>query len=475
MFTLKNQKTIKFYQEHPEIDFDGINLTFVELLENLEKNMTNTINQNLSVEMLKEISQKIISIETNHEKHFSVLKGIDERTRGFIDSLKSNIDSCILTQKESIIREINNSIKNKESADSELIHKLISDKHEILSQNISKNLINLPKELQQLILSKEDIDKSLLNTRDSLTLEIQKLNASNNLSDDITKLVENKYDQFNASIASRVETVLSSSNSTLVDIHERLKPMISVEEYFNSFTNSNIKGKRGENKLHPILSNILPEANIVNSAGTAESGDFIIERNDKPTILVDTKDYATSVPKKEVEKIIRDIDKHKCCGILLSQNSGISLKYDFEINIHNNFIIVFLHNVEYSEDKISIAIQIIDTLFPIIQKQASMNNESISSDLLNLINKEFQNMVSQKKRIVEQIENHNKSIIKEINKLDVPALATFLSSKFSQPEKLNFICDRCNVFSGKNARALAAHKRGCKIKPTTTTVVVETE
>lgn len=462
MFTLKNQKAIKFYQEHPEIDFDGINLVFIDLLKNLEKNMTNTINQNLSVEMLKDLSHKIDSIEKNNGQHLSLLNCIEERTRGYIDTLKTNLDSCILAQKESIIREINNSIKNKETTNSEFIHKMISDNHELLSKKIEQNLLELPREIQQSLLSKSDIENSLAITRDFLTSEIKKINSSDDLSGDISKLVENKYNEFNISIASRVETVLSNSNSTLTDIHERLKPMISVEEYFRTFTNSNIKGKCGENKLHPILSNILPEANISNTSGTAESGDFIIERNDKPTILIDTKDYNTSVPKKEVEKIIRDIDKHKCCGILLSQNSGISLKYDFEINIHNNFIIVFLHNVGYSEEKISIAIQLVDTLFPIIQKQASLNNETISSDLLNSINKEFQSMVSQKKKIIEEIENNTKTIIKEINKIDIPSLATFLSSKFSQPEKLNFICDRCNIFSGKNARALAAHKRGCK-------------
>ena len=237
--------------------------------------------------------------------------------------------------------------------------------------------------------------------------------------------------------------------------------MESVEQYFHNNNNSNIKGKRGENKLEPLLSQILPEANIINSSGSAESGDFMIERTNKPTVLIDTKDYNTSVPKKEVDKIIRDIERRKCCGILLSQNSGISLKYDFEINIHNNFVVVFLHNVQYNEEKISLAIQIIDMLFPVVQQNANLEHESISSEQLNIINKEFQDIISQKRKVIEQIEQHTKDIIKSISKIDMPTLSSLLTAKFSQSEKLNYVCDICNDYVGKNSRALAAHKRGC--------------
>ena len=49
-------------------------------------------------------------------------------------------------------------------------------------------------------------------------------------------------------------------------------------------------------------------------------------------------------------------------------------------------------------------------LFPIIQKQANMEYESINSEQLNLINKEFQEIISQKKKIIDTIEQNNKDI-----------------------------------------------------------------
>jgi hypothetical protein len=462
MYSLKNKRAIQFYKDHPEIDFDAVNLIFVELLEKLLSNMSNTLNENLSVDMLKEIS-------ANVSQHSLLLKTLDERTKDDISSLKTNIDSSVSNQKDSIIASMREVVNNKENNDAQFIHKIISDNHELLSERINKNLENLPKELQTSIVSKSDITEELAKTHSSLSEELAKFFSSQNspasLTENISSLIESKYNELNASLSTRVESVLSSAtttnNSTLSDILERLKPMLSVEEYFRTNNNSNIKGKRGENKLEPLLSQILPEANIINSSGSAESGDFMIERTNKPTVLIDTKDYNTSVPKKEVDKIIRDIERRKCCGILLSQNSGISLKYDFEINVHNNYVVVFLHNVKYNEEKISLAIQIIDMLYPIIQQNANLEHESISSEQLNTINKEFQEIISQKRKVIEQIEQHNKDIIKSISKIDIPTLSSLLTAKFSQSEKLNYVCDICNDYVGKNSRALGAHKRGC--------------
>ena len=69
--------------------------------------------------------------------------------------------------------------------------------------------------------------------------------------------------------------------------------------------------------------------------------------------------------------------------------------------------------------------------------------------------------------IVPAIGEMTKMIVKEISKIDIPTLSSILTVKFSQSEKLNYICDICNNWNGKNSRALSAHKRGCKIINTT--------
>ena len=90
-----------------------------------------------------------------------------------------------------------------------------------------------------------------------------------------------------------------------------------------------------------------------------------------------------------------------------------------------------------------------------------MEYESISCEQLNLINKEFQSIISQKKKIIKTLQENTQNIINELSKIDIPTLSSILNTKFSQSDKLTYKCNICNDFIGKNSRALAAHKRGC--------------
>lgn len=455
MYSLKNERAIKFYNDHPDLDFDAVNLIIVDLLEKLVHNMSNTLNENLSLDMLKEISSKLNTMERRTQD-------IDNTTKNYIDSLKTNIENSVSSQKEYIINSLRELVKNDTHTNYRYIDDLFSKNHELLISRITDNISNLPKEISNSTISVSQLAEELKKTHTAITNDI----SSQHSHTDIYSLIDSKYNEFNSSITARIETMLSSFNSTNNDILERVQPIKLFEDFFHNNNNSNRKGKQGESKLEPILSSILPDAEIKNTSKDKESGDFIIKRNNNPTILIDTKDYKTNIPKEEIVKIIRDIDKHKCNGILISQNSGITFKDDFEINIHNNYVLIFLHNVNYDETKILSAIQIIDVLYPIIQQQANIEHESITSEQLNQINKEFQLLIAKKKQIIEQIEQNNKDIIKEIGKLELPSISAILTAKFSQSEQFAYICNICNNFSGKNSKALSAHQRGCKKKYT---------
>ena len=59
---------------------------------------------------------------------------------------------------------------------------------------------------------------------------------------------------------------------------------------------------------------------------------------------------------------MRDVETQYCCGLFLSQNFGIANKDNFEINIHNGNILLYVHEVNNDAEKIKIAIDIIDKL-----------------------------------------------------------------------------------------------------------------
>ena len=142
--------------------------------------------------------------------------------------------------------------------------------------------------------------------------------------------------------------------------------------------------------------------------------------------------------------------------------SGIAQKEDFEINVHNNKIIVFLHNVSYDPSKIKMAFNIIEHLDPYISKKEEEENEEvISAEVLMMINKEYQQLVTQKLNLIQSIRKSQQDIITQVQKLDLPELTKYLDKKFANTGKTGLLCDICHVYMGKNARSLAAHKRRC--------------
>ena len=109
---------------------------------------------------------------------------------------------------------------------------------------------------------------------------------------------------------------------------------------------------------------------IINSSNKTGQGDLILKRPNKVPILFETKNYAINV-----KKFIRDIDNTNYNGIMLSQTSGIIGKDNFQIDIHNNNILVYIHKADYDISKIKLAVNIIDFLF---DKILTMKNNKIN-------------------------------------------------------------------------------------------------
>ena len=83
-----------------------------------------------------------------------------------------------------------------------------------------------------------------------------------------------------------------------------------------------------------------------------EKGDILFMRQGKPKILIENKDHdSCNVPKHDVEKFIRDCDIQNCCGIMLAQNTGITHKKNFEIQVNNGNVLLYVTNVNFDVDK----------------------------------------------------------------------------------------------------------------------------
>ena len=218
-----------------------------------------------------------------------------------------------------------------------------------------------------------------------------------------------------------------------------------------------------------VLSKIFTNADIMNKENNENYHFISMKRLNKPKVVIKNMEIESNLSDEDVCTFISLIEQENCCGIIISQNSGISNKNHFQITIHNNNnIVVFLHNVKYSQSVIISAIDIIDNLFIKMQEFSKFNTEcSIPKELLDNINNEYQLFIIQKSTLVNIIKEYQKKLLLQLDECSFSSLNVFLSEKYSTPiQKTGFNCEICSNYSAHNLKALAAHKRGCIRKKT---------
>ena len=188
--------------------------------------------------------------------------------------------------------------------------------------------------------------------------------------DKFTNIFDNKLVNINEISRSNKE-ILSSQNDKLNNL-------------LNRFENSSNKGKLSENLVLNTLKTMYQNAEIYSVGQTKETCDIMLIRNNKPKILVENKDWERPVIQEEVKKFLRDIDMQKCCGLFLSQKTTITTKENYEINVHDGNVLVYVHCVNNDPEKIKIAIDIVDAFHNMLK---NLDEESCSEENMNTISK----------------------------------------------------------------------------------------
>ena len=287
----------------------------------------------------------------------------------------------------------------------------------------------------------------------------------NSTLDKITTLFDNKFLNINEISKSNKE-ILSSQNDKLNNL-------------LNRFENSSAKGKMSENLVLNTLKDMYPNAEIYSVGQTKETCDIMLVRNNKPKILVENKDWRRPVIQEEIKKFMRDIDMQKCCGLFLSQNTTITTKDNFEINVHDGNVLVYVHCANNDPEKIKIALDIIDAFsntLKLLEEESCSDQDmnTISKEVSDHINAEYQNFLSKKNKTIKMAKEFIQTLVKQLEEFTIPSLETYLASKYSLSSS-KFVCEFCG-FMGKNQQSKSAHIRGCTKKGMpSSTICIETE
>jgi len=226
-----------------------------------------------------------------------------------------------------------------------------------------------------------------------------------------------------------------------------------------------ITGLKCENNLEIILNQINPTGNIMRNTSSSHFYDFMLMRENKQKLLIESKDISINVKTEQVELFVNSCQQMKCNGIFISHNSGIINKYNYQIDIVGTNIIVFVHSAEYNVEKIKAAFEIIDGVYDKLRYMNMTNEVAISKEVLNDINQEYQFFIKQKDELKNYIKDNQTKLLNQLDDVKFSQLNRYLSSKFLSNEKVGIHkCNLCNFYTSNTLKGMAAHKRGCKKK-----------
>ena len=327
MYQLKSKKAIDFYENHPHLDFDTMNTLFVQILEDLMENLSDNIDNSHNTELLKQLSTRLEKMETNYTVQNSTMREIDNKLSVIAGQIQKDINSVLHDHKELLKNDIRETIRSNEGDYRQMVEGILSRNNDNFSQKIE--LLFQNKDLHQFLTKEFSNINNVIGSETNRLFETfkEKSISSDGVLSSFSDIINSKYSEFDTTIKTRIDSFLSTNNSQnssmfseLIEKMNRSGEAVSkVHEFISGQSNSNRKGKDGEAKLEPLLSEVFPDAEITNTSGKSSSGDFIIERKGHTKILIDTKDYSTVVPVKEVSKLIRDTEKHNCHGIFISK------------------------------------------------------------------------------------------------------------------------------------------------------------
>ena len=428
---IHNKTVIEFYKQYSYLDFEQVNLLLVNFLSNIIQEADNGINKGLSVQILQQCSDNNIKM----------------------DLMSRDLSIRMVDLKKEYLEELKSQMYINDGKTSEKLSKQLEANAEMLICKTNNVLASVLPTITDNV--RRDITTSVDLFKNQLMSEILKI-KNNEI--DIEQFIQNVDKKFHHQ-TDEFKQMMTAKTTKDDLIHGEFR------EFFNKFKNSSLKGGMGECRLGKILTNMFPTGEILDKSGIKESGDYHLKRENKETILLETKEYDRNVNNDEVEKFIRDCTIQNLHGIFLSQNSGITSKNNFKIEYNNGKILVYIHNCEYSADKIQSAIDIIDSLSVKIVESNPDNIHTIPNEILDEINAEYQRIIINKQSAINFVKENNKKIVQLLEEgIRLPKLDAYLKTKYAQVSKNNLTCEICGKIFETRA-GLSSHARMHKNLP----------
>ena len=470
---ITDETILSFYRENPSIDIITMNHIFIDILKKLSTNLTETMSNSLNSKILStlsEISGSISSIKQDvHKLHSDITIKIHETKKEYLDSVSILFTNQILSNSEKIGSLLEKHTDTLIFKTANIVNDIIPKTHETYHTKIESSI--------------QGLSRALSENTTRLLESITKETPEQSLKEYIAN-VETLFHKMTTNLQQPILSVLQSSEDRTTNhiqtIREKITQQQSVQEsltlelngFLNKYKyNSSMKGNVSETELYGVLQMLFPSDEIVDCRGETAACDYRVNRlhKNKPTLLFENKDYSRSATTEEIQKFERDVAIQKCHGIFLSQHSNITYKENFQIDIIDGWIHIYIPNAQYSPDKIQIAVDIVDHLAQKLQYISHASENTLGfhiqqADMDDLL-EEYAEFNRRKIQLIEIVRTSNKQIIEKLEEMQFVAVKRVLIKNGALQTDEEFKCKFCNSFTGKSKASLGAHTRGCKSNP----------
>jgi hypothetical protein len=214
-----------------------------------------------------------------------------------------------------------------------------------------------------------------------------------------------------------------------------------------------IKDKQSCDKilLHKLIVEF-PLADLCNVDSMSIHQNVIqMKKDNNPYVLIYSERISDiNISKVDVEHFYKEIKENNSCGILCNSNSGISNRDNFEIDIQDSNVYVFIPNHNYDIKLFRLAAQIIYNVYDTIKDNDGAIE--IDKELLTRLKLEYNYFVTIRHKHLEGIKSNTIAL----EKLDLIQLDHFFKRTHINSEDKPYSCQMCGTKFGTD-KSLKSH------------------
>jgi len=459
---LSHPRITQFYSDHPYFSVETVNLLFIDILEKIADcrpsatPLAPTFETKQSFQNT-ELCNALTSLkETVSLFHKTILcQWIVAKTH-YIHEFHSVMESSDTSHTASLLAKNNEQLVDKIHSIMTDISKLRSSvPYEKIAQSIKQFHLIINANVDSILAKKQSgTELSQLASLFTSNFEINAAHMIQTIQQWLGDFIAVKEKHVDAVISATENTVSTDYHRTLYDLHDSLHHL----------------KQKGLGSAEPETTEFdLLLAKHYSTASVAKETDsaILLVREKKTPIYIEHHSIKDrNIRADESKRFVQHTHQRGCHGILVSQWTGITSKPHLHIEIQNNRVVVYVHQLAYSMEKLHMAVDIIDSLSAKLDEYyaSGENKLLIPKDVLDEINREYQTFICQKETILGFLKESHKKLLAQIDDIQFHSLDKFLSTRYSSCKKQGFVCDLCNTFTVNTLKGLAAHKRGCQRK-----------